>query len=605
MRMYDLIHKKRLGQALSPQELTWMVDGYVRGDIPDYQMSAFAMAVVWRGMTDEETKDLTLAMAHSGHVLDLSSIPGVKVDKHSTGGVGDTTTLVLAPWVASVGVPVAKMSGRGLGHTGGTIDKLESIPGFSCDLSMEAFLEQVRRVGVAVAAQTAELAPADKKLYALRDVTDTVESVPLIASSIMSKKIASGADAIVLDVKVGDGAFMKDIHQARRLAKAMVEIGHRAGRRTVAVLTNMDEPLGRAIGNALEVREAIQTLRGQGSGDLTELCLTLGSEMVVLAGRARDAAEARALLQQALADGRALRKWKEFVRAQGGDERVADDLSLLPKAPVVRPLHAWCDGVVAGMRAEEIGLVAMRLGAGRVKHGDAIDPAVGIVLHRKVGDPVVRGEVMAEIHAASEAAAEEAVRALQECIAVHPGEPFSRPLVLEILRHGDRPDHVPGSERAANRPLQAEEGAEALVAAARSAMAQAYVPYSGFAVGAALRLSDGTVVTGANVENASYGLTNCAERTALFRWAASPARGEGVSVTGIAVIADSPEPVAPCGACRQVLAEFCHPDTPVWLANLRGEVRHTTVGALLPHAFGPAQMRGTPDHGESRMEGEA
>ncbi|WP_035462420.1 pyrimidine-nucleoside phosphorylase [Alicyclobacillus macrosporangiidus] len=594
MRMYDLIHKKRTGQALTRSEIEWMVDAYVRGEVPDYQVSAFAMAVVWRGMTDEETKDLTLAMAKSGHVLDLSSIPGVKVDKHSTGGVGDTTTLVLAPLVASVGVPVAKMSGRGLGHTGGTIDKLESIPGFSCELSMDAFLDQVRRVGVAVAAQTAELAPADKKLYALRDVTDTVESIPLIASSIMSKKIASGADAIVLDVKVGAGAFMKDLDQARRLARAMVSIGQLAGRRTVAVLTNMDEPLGRAIGNALEVREAVLTLRGQGPPDLTELCLTLGAEMVLLAGKAKEAAAARAMLEQALADGRAVAKWKEFVRAQGGDDRVADDLSLLPKAPVVRPLHAWADGVVSGMQAEEIGLVAMRLGAGRAKHGDAIDPAVGIVLHRKVGDPVVQGEVLAEIHAASEEAAEEAARALRGCITLAAGDPFTPPLVLEIIRADVSPGDPAGGQGSPedSAPGTAIDPDEALLAAARGALQQAYVPYSRFPVGAALRLSDGTVITGANVENASYGLTNCAERTALFQWAASPARAAGIRVVAVAVIANSPDPVAPCGACRQVLAEFCSPETPVWLANTDGAVRRTTVGELLPHAFGPAQLAG-------------
>jgi pyrimidine-nucleoside phosphorylase len=605
MRMYDLIHKKRTGQVLARSEIEWMVDAYVRGEVPDDQMSAFAMAVVWRGMTDEETTDLTLAMAKSGHVLDLSSIPGVKVDKHSTGGVGDTTTLVLAPLVASVGVPVAKMSGRGLGHTGGTIDKLESIPGFSCELTMDAFLDQVRRIGVAVAAQTAELAPADKKLYALRDVTDTVESIPLIASSVMSKKIASGADAIVLDVKVGAGAFMKDLDQARRLARTMVSIGQLAGRRTVAVLTNMDEPLGHAVGNALEVREAVLTLRGQGPPDLTELCLTLGTEMVLLAGKAKEAAAARAMLERALADGSALAKWKEFVRAQGGDDRVADDLSLLPKAPVVRPLHAWADGVVTGMQAEEIGLIAMRLGAGRAKHGDAIDPAVGIVLHRKVGDPVVRGEVVAEIHAASEAAAEEAARGLRGCITLAAGDPFTPPLVLEIIRAGTAAEgptsgavypaggHASADEatpRTATDPGEALD--EALLAAARGAMQHAYAPYSRFPVGAALRLSDGRVVTGANVENASYGLTNCAERTALFQWAASPARAEGIRVVAVAVMADSPDPVAPCGACRQVLAEFCSPGTPVWLANTDGAVRRTTVGELLPDAFGPAQMAG-------------
>lgn len=573
MRVYDVIHKKRRGQALTKDEIRDVIDGYVKGEIPDYQMSAFAMAVCFQGMTDDETTNLTLAMAHSGHVLNLENIPGIKVDKHSTGGVGDTTTLVLAPLVASVGVPIAKMSGRGLGHTGGTIDKLESISGFSAQMSLASFCEQVRRVGVAVAGQTAELAPADKKLYALRDVTDTVESIPLIASSIMSKKIASGANAIVLDVKVGQGAFMKDIEHAEKLARAMVSIGTLAGRNTVAVLTQMDEPLGHAVGNALEVREAILTLRGRGPEDLTELCLVLGAEMVVLAGHAKNADEARRMLQNAIEDGRALAKFKAFVEAQGGDARVADDLSLLPKACVVKSFLSPRDGVIQSIKAEAVGLIAMKLGAGRAKHDDVIDPSVGLILQRKVGQTIQKGETLVEVHAASEAAVEEAIQALAACIEISPGSAFESPLVLGVIRDEG-----------------ASVGVNPLVEQARFALAGAYVPYSKFAVGAALRLSNGAVVTGANVENASYGLTNCAERTALFQFVNSPAFRAGVKVEEIAVIADSDGPVAPCGACRQVMAEFCPPNTPVVLSDLKGQTKQTSLSELLPYAFGAAQM---------------
>ncbi|MCL6637089.1 MAG: thymidine phosphorylase [Alicyclobacillus sp.] len=569
----DLIRKKRLGQALSDSEIATLVEAYTRGEVLDVQMSAWAMAVCLQGMTEAETTSLTLAMAHSGQVLDLSSIPGIKVDKHSTGGVGDTTTLVLAPWVAALGVPVAKMSGRGLGHTGGTIDKLESIPGFSCDLTPAEFLAQVQRIGIAVASQTADLAPADKKLYALRDLTDTVESVPLIASSVMSKKIASGADAIVLDVKVGQGAFMQDLASARSLATAMVAIGTRTGRRTVALLTAMDEPLGRAVGNALEVREAVLTLTGRGPRDLQELCLALGSEMLVLAGKASTPAAARALLLAAQADGRALAKWKEWVAAQGGDARVADDLSLLPRAPVVRPVYAAVDGVVQAVDARLVGHIAMRLGAGRSRPGAPVDPRVGVVLLRKRGEPVVRGEVIAEVHAADEVAAEQAVAALAAGFRMEPGEPFTPPLLLgRVAADGEEP-----------RPLPSV--AHSLLVAARQARETAYAPYSRFAVGAALLLSDGTVVTGANVENASFGLTVCAERTAMFQFVLGPARSRGARVQALAVVADSPQPVPPCGACRQVLAEWCGPDTPVWLGNLQGEVVQTTTGDLLPGAF--------------------
>ncbi|MGG3893853.1 pyrimidine-nucleoside phosphorylase [Geobacillus stearothermophilus] len=398
MRMVDLIAKKRDGKALTKEEIEWIVRGYTNGDIPDYQMSALAMAIYFRGMTEEETAALTMAMVHSGEMLDLSSIRGVKVDKHSTGGVGDTTTLVLGPLVASVGVPVAKMSGRGLGHTGGTIDKLESVPGFHVEISKDEFIRLVNENGIAIIGQTGDLTPADKKLYALRDVTATVNSIPLIASSIMSKKIAAGADAIVLDVKTGAGAFMKKLDEARRLARVMVDIGKRVGRRTMAVISDMSQPLGYAVGNALEVKEAIETLKGNGPHDLTELCLTLGSHMVYLAEKAPSLDEARRLLEEAIRSGAAIAAFKTFLAAQGGDASVVDDLDKLPKAAYTSTVTAAADGYVVEMAADDIGTAAMWLGAGRAKKEDVIDLAVGIVLHKKIGDRVQKGEALATIH---------------------------------------------------------------------------------------------------------------------------------------------------------------------------------------------------------------
>ncbi|MCG6796473.1 pyrimidine-nucleoside phosphorylase [Geobacillus sp. YHL] len=398
MRMVDLIAKKRDGKALTKEEIEWIVRGYTNGNIPDYQMSALAMAIYFRGMTEEETAALTMAMVHSGEMLDLSSIRGVKVDKHSTGGVGDTTTLVLGPLVASVGVPVAKMSGRGLGHTGGTIDKLESVPGFHVEISKDEFIRLVNENRIAIIGQTGDLTPADKKLYALRDVTATVNSIPLIASSIMSKKIAAGADAIVLDVKTGAGAFMKKLDEARRLARAMVDIGKRVGRRTMAVISDMSQPLGYAVGNALEVKEAIETLKGNGPHDLTELCLTLGSHMVYLAEKAPSLDEARRLLEEAIRSGAAIAAFKTFLAAQGGDASVVDDLDKLPKAAYTSTVTAAADGYVAEMAADDIGTAAMWLGAGRAKKEDMIDLAVGIVLHKKIGDRVQKGEALATIH---------------------------------------------------------------------------------------------------------------------------------------------------------------------------------------------------------------
>jgi pyrimidine-nucleoside phosphorylase len=407
----DVILKKRNGGTLSREELDFLVQGYVRGEVPDYQMAAFLMAVYFRGMEPREVADLTMAMVESGDRMDLGSIPGIKVDKHSTGGVGDKTTLVLAPLVAAAGVPVAKMSGRGLGHTGGTLDKLESIPGLTVDISPERFLGQVRRIGVAVVGQSQRLVPADGKMYALRDVTATVDSLPLIASSVMSKKIAAGADAIALDVKTGSGAFMKDFDAALALARAMVDIGERAGRRTRALITNMDQPLGYAVGNALELREAVATLAGGGPADLKELCLVLGSHMLVLGGAARDLAEARLRLEQLLVSGAALARLQAMVQAQGGDPRAVlppglsgatapalPEKDLLPVARYVHLLPARADGYVTRVDALLVGHAAMLLGAGRARKEDRIDPAVGIVLRRKVGDPVGRGEPLAEVH---------------------------------------------------------------------------------------------------------------------------------------------------------------------------------------------------------------
>ena len=398
MRMYDLILKKKQGGELSTDEIRYMIEGFTEGSIPDYQMSAMTMAICFRGMTPRETVDLTLAMRDSGDVLDLSGIKGVKVDKHSTGGVGDKTSLALTPIIAALGVPVAKMSGRGLGHTGGTIDKLECFDGFTTALSEEQFAGNVNTIGIAIAGQTANLAPTDKKLYALRDVTATVDQMSLIASSIMSKKLASGSDAIVLDVKTGNGAFMKKLEDSRALAKEMVSIGTMAGKKTVAVITDMDQPLGRAVGNSLEVREAIDTLRGEGPADFKEVVFALGSQMLMLAGRAADEKEARALMEGVIEDGSALDKFAQFVRAQGGDAAPVYDTSLLPVAGKTLEVTAKESGYVHRILAEDIGIACMTLGGGRETKESAIDLSVGIILEKKNGDAVSDGEVLATIY---------------------------------------------------------------------------------------------------------------------------------------------------------------------------------------------------------------
>ncbi|GGI65115.1 pyrimidine-nucleoside phosphorylase [Enterococcus alcedinis] len=398
MRTVDLIEKKRNGGQLTQQEIEWLIKGYTNDQIPDYQMSAFMMAVYFQDMTDEEITAMTLAMAHSGEVIDLSSIDGIKVDKHSTGGVGDTTTLILAPLVASVGVPVAKMSGRGLGYTGGTLDKLEAIPGFKIEVPEAEFIRLVNENQVAVIGQSGNLAPADKKLYALRDVTATVSSIPLIASSIMSKKIAAGADAIVLDVTTGEGAFMKNPEDARRLAKTMVRIGKLAKRQTMAVISDMSQPLGEAIGNSLEVVEAIETLQGNGPADLIEMCYVLGSQMVVLANKADSLEEARQLLEEALQSGRAFEKFKTMIASQGGDVSYIEAPEKLLTAQYEIPVLAKESGVVTKLVANELGIAAMMLGAGRRTKDDAIDYAVGLKLHKKIGDHVEAGEALVTIY---------------------------------------------------------------------------------------------------------------------------------------------------------------------------------------------------------------
>ncbi|MBR0039810.1 MAG: pyrimidine-nucleoside phosphorylase [Oscillospiraceae bacterium] len=416
MRMSDLIAKKRDGERLTTEEISEMIRLYTAGEIPDYQMSAMCMAILFRGMDDAEILDLTMSMMHSGETLDLSPIRGVKADKHSTGGVGDKTSLVLCPMVAACGVKIAKMSGRGLGHTGGTIDKLESFPGFVTGISEERFFENVNRIGIALAGQTAEVCPADKKLYALRDVTGTVPSIPLIVSSIMSKKLAAGADVIVLDVKCGSGAFMKTPAQARELAEGLTRVGTLAGRKCAAVITDMDEPLGFAVGNALEVKEAIDVLAGRTeAGELLELCLALGSQILTLAGLAADEAEAKEKLLSTIADGSALKKLAELVEAQYGDPRAVYDTSLLPAAPATLEVPAEKGGWVGHIEAEDVGLVSMKLGGGRATKESTIDLSVGVVLKKKVGDRVEAGESLGTIHASDAEKAAEAAELLRKC----------------------------------------------------------------------------------------------------------------------------------------------------------------------------------------------
>ncbi|MCZ2259508.1 pyrimidine-nucleoside phosphorylase [Sporosarcina sp. G11-34] len=432
MRMVDVIEKKRNGETLTKEEITFFVEGYTNDVIPDYQASAFLMAIYFKGMTAEEQAYLTMAMVESGDQIDLSQIEGIKVDKHSTGGVGDTTTLILVPLVAACGVPVAKMSGRGLGHTGGTLDKLEAIEGFHIELTEEQFVKQVNDLKLAVIGQSGNLTPADKKLYALRDVTATVDSIPLIASSIMSKKIASGADAIVLDVKTGEGAFMKTEEDAKALAHSMVAIGNKVGRNTMAILSDMSQPLGNAIGNSLEIIEAIDTLKGQGPEDLTELCLVLGSQMVVVGGKAESLEEAREMLKAVIQDGSALELFGRLIEAQGGNPEIIHNTDLLPTAKYQIDVIAEQSGFITKMEADDIGVAAMLLGAGRATKDDEIDLSVGIVLQKKIGDFVKKGDPIALIHSNTRDV-EQSVSIIQKHVLIEEKEVKPPRLIGEVI----------------------------------------------------------------------------------------------------------------------------------------------------------------------------
>lgn len=430
MRAYDIILKKRNGHGLTRKDINYLIDGFVKGNIPDYQMAAWSMAVYFQGLSEEETKYLTESMINSGDTINLSSIPGCKVDKHSTGGVADTTTLILVPLVAAAGVPVVKMSGRGLGHTGGTIDKLEAIPGFNVELDIDTILKLAMKSGAVIAGQTGNLVPADKKLYSLRDVTATVDIISLIASSVMSKKIAAGADKILLDVKTGKGAFMKTKEQALELARTMVKIGVGMKRETVALITNMDQPLGRALGNALEVKEAILTLRGDLNGDLYDLSIELASEMLLMAKTVRDKIEARTLLKDLIEKGRAVDKFAEIIENQGGNPGVVEDLSLLPHAPTTTPVLASMDGYIWELDAEKLGRAAMVLGAGREYKEQKILLEVGITLNKRIGDAVTIGECIANIHSMNSHNLDAALGLITDAVRIETEKPKEYPLVF-------------------------------------------------------------------------------------------------------------------------------------------------------------------------------
>ncbi len=433
MRMVDLIVKKRNGKELADEEIRFIIDGYTKGDIPDYQMSAFTMAVFFKGMNKRETLALTMAMAESGDMLDLSDIPGIKCDKHSTGGVGDKTSLSVIPLAASFGLITAKMSGRGLGHTGGTIDKLESFPGFKVEISGDDFIRQVKKLGIALVGQSADLAPADKKLYALRDVTGTVENLSLIASSIMSKKLAAGADLILLDVKTGSGAFMKTLEDSKALAREMVDIGNGAGRKTIATITDMDQPLGNAIGNALEVKEAIDALKGCAPKDYTELVYAFAEEFLLATEMAKDKESAHRMVEEKISSGAALDKMAEFIEAQGGNKEDVYHPENLPKAAHTAEILATADGYVSKIQCEEIGLCAMLLGGGRAKKEDVIDPAVGFILHKKKGDAVKAGESLATMHYNGDAFPEEVQKRFLEAYTISVEKPQLNPLIYEVI----------------------------------------------------------------------------------------------------------------------------------------------------------------------------
>lgn len=571
MRMYDLIAKKRDGKELTKEEISFIIDGYVKEEISDYQMSAFLMAVFLKGMNDRELADLTMCMAKSGQMVDLSPIKGIKVDKHSTGGVGDKTTFILGPIVAACGGKVAKMSGRGLGHTGGTVDKMESIPNMKSSLSQEEFFKIVNDIGVSVIGQSGELAPADKKIYALRDVTATVDSIPLIASSIMSKKLASGSDAIVLDVKTGSGAFMKTVPQAIRLAEKMVAIGTNNGRKMVAMITDMDRPLGRTIGNALEMQEVVETLKGHGPADLVHECVELSANMLFLCDKGT-MDECRAMAKEVIANGKALEVFRKMVIAQGGDDRFIDDFSILGQAKFQQDILAKSSGYIHHMNAEQCGIASVVLGAGREKKDDPIDFAAGIVMHKKTGDAVTKGEVIATLYTDRQQTLAPAAKMYEDAIEIAPEEPVIRPSILARVTKD-------GVEVFTGKESGLDFDADALVQAAIKAREAAYNPYSKFAVGAALLCQDGSVYTGCNVENASYGMTICAERTAICK-AVSEGKRQFIA---LAIAADTKKPCPPCGACRQFITEFNIPH--VVMANIKGDKQIVTKDEIMPYAF--------------------
>ena len=433
MRAVDVITKKRDGLVLSKEEISFFIEGFTSGEITDYQAAAWAMAVLLKGMNAKETTDLTMAMAHSGEIMDLSDVVPIAVDKHSTGGVGDKTTITVAPIVAACGLPVGKMSGRGLGFSGGTLDKLESIPGYRTNLNTDEFKQQLKEIGIVLTGQSLDLAPADGKLYALRDVTGTVQSIPLIASSVMSKKIAAGAQAIVLDVKTGKGAFMQTLEEARQLAETMVSIGELSGRSVVAVLSNMEEPLGIAVGNAMELAEDVQTLNGKGPDDYMEHSLTLSAHMLVLGKKAKDLAQGKQMALEVIENGKAFEMLKKLVKAQGGDVRVIDNLSLLPQAKYSAEVKADADGWIGEVNAREVGETAVDLGAGRAKKGDAIDPAVGIMVRVKVGQKVKRDQVLFEVKANNPALSAAAEKRLKNAVKISAGRVDPLPLFFGTI----------------------------------------------------------------------------------------------------------------------------------------------------------------------------
>ncbi|MHB1420409.1 MAG: pyrimidine-nucleoside phosphorylase [Bacillota bacterium] len=433
MRMVDLIHKKRQGNILTKEEIDFIIKGYTSGEIPDYQVSSLLMAIYFQSMSNQEIVDLTFALVQSGDIIDLSDIHGIKVDKHSTGGVGDKVSLIIVPLVASVGVPVAKMSGRGLGFTGGTIDKLEAIAGFRTTLTREEFVRNVNTFGMAISGQTANLAPADKLLYALRDVTDTVDSIPLIASSVMSKKIASGADCIVLDVKVGSGAFMKSLDQARQLARTMVDIGKGLNRKTIAILSDMSQPLGHEVGNANEIIEAINVLKGEGARDLTTIALTIASHMTVLGGAYSSFNEAYHGLQNIIQSGKGIEKLKQLIEIQGGDPEIVSDISKLPQAKYHIEVKAMRSGYVSGINAEAVGISTMLLGAGRKKKSDIIDPSAGVTVVKKIGDRVHTGETISILHTNMEDC-RQAEQILSEAYIIGDTQPPETPLLYDVIQ---------------------------------------------------------------------------------------------------------------------------------------------------------------------------